>query len=343
MKRVVTFIFCTVIVSSLLASCVKEAQLLTPAELLDLGEKYLHEMNYEQALVQFLKVIEAEPMIPRGYTGAAEAYLGLGDNDSAIAILQQGLAKIPENKDIQASLDKLLPPEPELTLKPEPTPTTELLQEPEPSYTDSERQELLITEAEEVLSGLAALISDGNPEQASGNINSWFRSFASELSDVFGLPYIIDTEYGRIGVYQSLVSADYFVYYGGYSGNSREGSGMWITGGKIAEGLWSGDAPNGLFEQREVGSSNLWTSVGNVVNGLWDGERIVNAYGAGNQGSDVVHVMQFINGRVVSFINEINGQVIIGVDASGNPNLGASEEDLSQLWGLVGYGEIDWG
>ena len=63
---------------------------LTAAELLDLGEKYLLELNYEQALVQFLIVIEIEPMNPRGYIGAAEAYISLGKIDEAISILRHG-------------------------------------------------------------------------------------------------------------------------------------------------------------------------------------------------------------------------------------------------------------
>lgn len=53
-------------------------QSLNIAELLNLGEKHLTELNYEQALVQFLKVIEIEPMNERAYIGAADAYIGLG-------------------------------------------------------------------------------------------------------------------------------------------------------------------------------------------------------------------------------------------------------------------------
>jgi tetratricopeptide (TPR) repeat protein len=78
----------------MLAACSKPIQNLSAAELLDLGEKYLLELNYEQALVQFLKVIEIEPMNPRGYTGAAEAYIGLGDTESAEAVLRQGLETV---------------------------------------------------------------------------------------------------------------------------------------------------------------------------------------------------------------------------------------------------------
>jgi len=91
-------------------------------ELLSLGEKYLLELDYEQALVQFLKVIEIEPMNPRGYTGAAEAYIGMDDIESAIAILEQGLEASDDTVEIAALLAELTEPEPEPELEPEPEP-----------------------------------------------------------------------------------------------------------------------------------------------------------------------------------------------------------------------------
>jgi hypothetical protein len=91
MKRVISSLLFAVLIFSLIAACSRADKLLTTAGFLDLGEKYLLELNYEQALVQFLKVIEIEPMNPRGYTGAAESYIGLGQPDMAEEILRQGL------------------------------------------------------------------------------------------------------------------------------------------------------------------------------------------------------------------------------------------------------------
>ena len=90
-----------------LFGCNKPAQPMTAGEYLSLGEKFLLELDYEQALVQFLKVIEIDPMNPRGYTGAAEAYVGLGQMDDAVAVLLQGLDAIPGDAGIQAMLDGL--------------------------------------------------------------------------------------------------------------------------------------------------------------------------------------------------------------------------------------------
>lgn len=58
----------------------------TPANrlnrLLDLGEKYLSEMNYEQAAVVFQDALEIEPSCLQAYAGGIEAYKGLDDTAS---------------------------------------------------------------------------------------------------------------------------------------------------------------------------------------------------------------------------------------------------------------------
>ena len=46
-------------------------------------------------------------MNPRGYTGAAEAYAGLGDDGGAVEILRQGLTKLPNNAEIMSILQNL--------------------------------------------------------------------------------------------------------------------------------------------------------------------------------------------------------------------------------------------
>lgn len=117
-------------------------QPLTTQELLSLGEKYLLELDYEQAILQFTAVIEVEPMNMRAYIGradahialehfdnaikdyefalsldasAAEAYIKLadchlaqGDSDAAIEVLERGYA-ITQDSAIDDKLQGLLP------------------------------------------------------------------------------------------------------------------------------------------------------------------------------------------------------------------------------------------
>ena len=78
---------------------------LSVQELLEVAERYLLEGNYEQALVEFIRVIEVDPMEPRGYTGAAEAYVELDRIDDALDVLHQGLGVLPDNPEILSMID----------------------------------------------------------------------------------------------------------------------------------------------------------------------------------------------------------------------------------------------
>jgi thiol-disulfide isomerase/thioredoxin len=110
MKKLTYVVLIVLLLLSVITSCSKQVASLTAVELLTLGEKYLLELDYEQAVVQFLNVIEIEPKNPRGYIGAAEAYIALGETDKAIDVLLEGQKILPGNADIQAGLDKLVPP-----------------------------------------------------------------------------------------------------------------------------------------------------------------------------------------------------------------------------------------
>ena len=57
---------------------------------LDLGNRYLKEQNYEQAIVEFDKAIAIDPVSVDAYLGKAEAYIGMGDQQSALDTLQAG-------------------------------------------------------------------------------------------------------------------------------------------------------------------------------------------------------------------------------------------------------------
>lgn len=46
---------------------------------IEVAERFLSEQNYEQAIVEFEKILEIEPMNVDAYLGLAEAYIGMGD------------------------------------------------------------------------------------------------------------------------------------------------------------------------------------------------------------------------------------------------------------------------
>ena len=110
-KRTTSLVLTIIVLSAYLSACTKPSTTLNASELLNLGEKHLIELNYEQAVVQFTKLIEIEPMNARAYTGLAEAYIGLGNVEKAIEALRQGLVQLPGNIDITAMLEKLMKPQ----------------------------------------------------------------------------------------------------------------------------------------------------------------------------------------------------------------------------------------
>ncbi len=58
---------------------------------LNLGKKYLEELDYDNAIAAFEEAIEIEPNSVKAYLGLAQAYVGLEDYESAINILNDGI------------------------------------------------------------------------------------------------------------------------------------------------------------------------------------------------------------------------------------------------------------
>ncbi len=67
------------------------------ARQLDLGQKYLEDQNYEQALSAFDIAIQIDSMNIEAYWGKAEVYVAMGEFEEAIKILEQGFEKTESN------------------------------------------------------------------------------------------------------------------------------------------------------------------------------------------------------------------------------------------------------
>lgn len=91
------------LVAVLLAGCGKSVEKQV-AEQLELGNKYLAEASYEQAIVAFNKVIELDEKNTDGYVGLMEAYLKNGNTDEAVQCGESGMGKLEND----ALRDKLL-------------------------------------------------------------------------------------------------------------------------------------------------------------------------------------------------------------------------------------------
>ena len=77
---------------------------------LDLGHKYLVELSYDKAVLEFTDAIEIDPMNVDAYIGLADAYIGQGDTDKAVEVLEDGFDKTGDDR-IKEKLDELKPVE----------------------------------------------------------------------------------------------------------------------------------------------------------------------------------------------------------------------------------------
>jgi len=76
------------------------------AKQLDLGQQYLLNLEYEEAVAVFEIVIEVEPKNTTAYMGMAEAYMGMGQTDQAIKILKRGYRET-EDEELGSLLEQL--------------------------------------------------------------------------------------------------------------------------------------------------------------------------------------------------------------------------------------------
>jgi tetratricopeptide (TPR) repeat protein len=78
----------------LLAACGQKA--LTYEEQINLGQRFLEEGDYEQAIVAFTAAIRIEPKLSPAYVGLADAHKGLGQPEEAVAAIRQGVEAISD-------------------------------------------------------------------------------------------------------------------------------------------------------------------------------------------------------------------------------------------------------
>ena len=65
---------------------------------LDLGQKYLEELDYDMAIETYMDAIEIDPQKPDAYLGLADVYVELKDYESAIVVLDEGLDHVKGEK-----------------------------------------------------------------------------------------------------------------------------------------------------------------------------------------------------------------------------------------------------
>ena len=82
-KNLLLFAAVTLLAILLFAACGSKAA--TAADKIELGQKYLIELNYTEAIASFTEAIKLDPNNIQAYMGRAEAYVALGEYDKALA------------------------------------------------------------------------------------------------------------------------------------------------------------------------------------------------------------------------------------------------------------------
>lgn len=278
--------------------------------LLDLGQKYLEEENFEQAVVTYKFVLEIEPKNEKATSGAVTAYLGWSDQlvaeedyEKAKEILTEGY-ELTGDQQLQDALQEV----------------DQLAQLGEYK-----------AELDDVLSQVISLCDAGSYDEATV---TWFESDLKQKLDEMTLDkYIYHDSNGKTaGVYEGG-----YVYYGDYDGEIRSGQGVWICYEHYYfMGAWSNDKPNGAQEMHGTGTTMVvYTWSGNMVDGLWDGE-VVAEY----SDSNLTWHFEYNMGKVrVLDIRSENENTYYIVAQEGFHRLSYSEESVNATHGVIPFAE----
>ena len=163
------------------------------------AQQYLTEQKYEQAIAEFQKIIEIDPKNADAYIGMAKAYIGIGDTDKAVEVLEDGYEQTNDDR-ILEMLEELKSGEETLettvttveTTETETSETTAEVTETEITETTMEVTETSITETEITMNAESKrikqqaldILSPYSPNKSKGEPNSTFYAYTD--MEVFG-------------------------------------------------------------------------------------------------------------------------------------------------------------
>ena len=105
--KILFTLLAAIMLLTLFSGCSEAHTAISISDTLSLAERYLSEMNYEQAIIEFDKILSVEPKNVDAYLGKEEAYIALEDTENAIKVLETGYEKTSDER-IKSKLDELL-------------------------------------------------------------------------------------------------------------------------------------------------------------------------------------------------------------------------------------------
>ena len=337
------------------------------AEQLELGNKYLTEANYEQAIVVFNKVIELDPKQVIAYEKLADSYIGLDKKEEAVDILCRGVNAITEEEagpEGQALKERAVTLCEELLQTYLVTNTDEAkryyeqlkqLDEAKAAQYEDELQQAFAKEKiksnyEDSLKNARAQITGDAWETLSVDQFSWKFELANELEDE-GLEDIV-YDYGD-GTYLQVTKNGY-VYYGQMKDGKRDGdNGIWFrlrdNGYKYCfKGTWQDGYPNGSGEEWIIGDDSKYITTGTWRNGLENGKMQVK-FISSMWNEMVIFEYSVSEGmpKVIDRCGQDDNRFYVVSYSTGEKDKLASWDygymDESKLpWGVIGCGGRKW-
>lgn len=318
---------------------------------MELGERYLLEENYEQAIIQFTNAIEITQSEPSLLYLADQAQDRLD-----VAVRTGAAAQVQaEGGDLQDAVTWLdtvsCADEPSAQVFVNGLSLLERLRDLCAAQDYDAVFSLLADEAYKQtvaeLMGLdckVRLLEDSTMTAVYG-MEVGTENFADGESLTVPGPSTSETARNDEETEENLqsVSTDYMVYYGGHDNGIRNGEAVWLAyrdgNNYLARGSWSDDVPNGEFETRSW-QADLEQSVtyrvirGTVKAGLWDGP-VTWSFERSDQ-TDTYNP-SFREG-FWEVLRQEDGYAVV---AENNPDdrLVAEEEDVGKTHGIAGYAQ----
>lgn len=105
-KYIIATIVLIIIVSIIVVQNYKKNNNFDLITQLSLGEKYLLDQDYNQAILTYNKILEVDPLNIEAYIGLYNAYCYLNNTNSAIEILEKGY-ELTKNKELESIINEL--------------------------------------------------------------------------------------------------------------------------------------------------------------------------------------------------------------------------------------------
>ena len=353
MKKIQRIGIVLIIVLGLLTGCGKSVEKQI-AEQLELGNKYLTEADYEQAIVAFNKIIELDPKQAIAYEKLADSYIGLDEKEKAIDILRQGVSSVAEAAG-QALKEEAVTLCEELLQTYLGTNTDEANRYYEQlkqldgakaaQYEDELQQaftkEKIKAKYDESLKNAKAQIAGDAWKNLSVDQFSWKFELSQELQDAGVKDIVYDYE---DGTYLQVTKSGY-MYYGSMKDGKKNGeNGIWL--GLYNEykycfkGMWEDDYPNGTGEEWIIGDDRELITTGTWSGGLENGKMQMK-YISNSWNEIVIFKYSVSDGmpEVIDYLDRRDGGKRCVVSYS----TGEKDELSSWTYGYQDEAEIPWG